>query len=72
MLAEVRALRCDGQRLPRERVGGTVPQRGKLTVLKRHDPWRGCWLPFASLVGDDGQTYLLPARSGVYRSMGRR
>jgi hypothetical protein len=60
MLAEVRPLRADGRRLPRERIAAAAPRCGELIVFKRHDPWRGCWIPVASLVAGDGTTYLLP------------
>ena len=60
MLAEVRALRSGGARLSPEKVRSAVPRVGELTVFKRQDPWRRCWVPVASLVGDDLVTYLMP------------
>ena len=60
MLAEVRALRYGGTRLSREHIRAATPRVGELTVFKRQDPWRGCWVPVASLVGDDLVTYLMP------------
>jgi hypothetical protein len=60
MLAEVRPLRLNGDPLPRAQVRAAVPARGDLSVFKRHDPWRQCWVPVASLVADDGTTYVLP------------
>lgn len=60
MLADVRRLRFEGSRLPRERVHALVPVRGELIVFKRTDPWRGCTVPVTSLVADDGVTYVLP------------
>ena len=60
MRAEVRALRSGGARLSREHIRAAVPRVGELTVFKRQDPWRRCWVPVASLVGDDLVTYLMP------------
>ena len=60
MLAEVRALRSGGARLSREHIRAAAPRVGELTVFKRQDPWRKCWVPVASLVGDDLVTHLMP------------
>ena len=60
MFAEVRALRSGGARLSSENVRGARPRVGELTVFKRQDPWRRCWVPVASPVGDDLVTYLMP------------
>lgn len=60
MLAEVRRLRKNGTRLPREKVGASQTYRGELVVFKRRDPWRNMLVPVAGLVGKDGDTYLLP------------
>ena len=60
MLADVRPLRIDGRRLSRERIAALAPRHGELIVFKRHDPWRGCWVPVASLVAEDRVSYLLP------------
>lgn len=60
MLADVRPLRSDGRRLPRLAIDVLKPHRGELIVSKRMDPWRGCWVPVASLVAEDRVTYVLP------------
>jgi len=60
MLAEVRPLRRQGRRLERDQVDAMAPRRGELSVFKRHDAWRGQWVPVAALVQPDGSTYVLP------------
>lgn len=60
MLADVRPLRQNGVRLPRERIDALPPVRGELLVFKRMDPWRNCSVPVASLVATDRITYVLP------------
>jgi hypothetical protein len=60
MLADVRRLRSDGVRLPRDQIDSLEPSRGELIVFKRTDPWRGCLVPVASLVAEDRVTYVLP------------
>ena len=60
MLAEVRPLRNHGRPLERTQVRAMTACRGELSVFKRHDPWRGQWVPVAALVGPDGHTYVLP------------
>jgi hypothetical protein len=60
MLADVRPLRQNGIRLPRERIDALPPVRGELLVFKRMDPWRNCSVPVASLVATDQVTYVLP------------
>ena len=60
MLADVRLLHHDGERLPRERVAAMQAHRGDLQVLRRRDPARNAWVPLALLVGDNGIESKLP------------
>jgi hypothetical protein len=60
MQAEVRRLRRAGQRLARDEVVASAPQRGDLVVFRRSDPWRGEAVPVAALLADDQVSYLLP------------
>lgn len=64
MLADVRVMRHDGRRLPRDRIATATPVRGNLSVSRRRDPYRSVWVPVAVLL-DDRLDHKLPALDQV-------
>ena len=52
ILADVRPMRIDGRRVPREHLRSMLPIRGELSVTRRRDPWRNAWVPIAAPTPD--------------------
>jgi hypothetical protein len=65
MLADVRVMRHDGRRIPRERIASLPVRRGELLIDRRRDPWRDEWVPVATLYLPDLKASALPALDQV-------